>query len=55
MTLRARVEVGIGRSLAFCVHPVAAWRVLSPPRRALIAGAYFAAGYLAILAALFSL
>jgi hypothetical protein len=42
----------LGRSLAFCTHPAAAWRVLSRPGRALVVGAYFAAGYVAVLISL---
>lgn len=42
----------LGRSLAFCAHPAAAWRVLSRPGRALVLGAYFTAGYLAVLVSL---
>jgi hypothetical protein len=46
------LEVAIGWSLAACRHPIAAWRVLSRPRRYLLAGAYGAAAYVAVLGAL---
>jgi hypothetical protein len=46
------VEIAIGWSLAACLHPVAAWRVLSGPRRFLIAGAYGLATYVGLLSAL---
>lgn len=42
----------IGRSLAFCVHPYAAWRRLDARGRTLLVGAYFGASYTAVLAAL---
>jgi hypothetical protein len=47
-----RIEIAIGWSLAACRHPIAAWRVLSRPRRYLLAGAYGAAAYVSMLAAL---
>ena len=37
----------IGRSLALCVHPVAAWRYGSRARLVIFA-AYFAASYVAV-------
>jgi hypothetical protein len=37
----------LGRGLAICVHPWAAWRVGSTPVRIWLVGAYFAVGYLA--------
>jgi hypothetical protein len=46
------IEAMIGRSLAFCLHPTAAWRVLSPKRRALLVAAYFGASYVGVLAVL---
>lgn len=46
------LEIAIGRSLAFCAHPTAAWRVLSPSRRVLLVAAYFGAGYVGMLVAL---
>jgi hypothetical protein len=39
-----------GRLLAFCAHPIAAWRVVSPAERRLIVLAYFSVGFLAGLA-----
>ena len=47
-----KVEILIGRTLACCVHPAAAWRVVSARGRAAIVSAYAAAGYVAVLAAL---
>jgi hypothetical protein len=41
-----QMEVILGRGLAFCCHPWAAWRVLPARRRVLLAGAYFGAAYL---------
>jgi hypothetical protein len=49
------LDVIVGRSLAFCVHPNAAWRRLTARGRALLVGAYFAAGYGTVLALLFML
>src|SRR5215208_846913 len=48
---RARMDVDnvIGRTLAICAHPVAAWRRVSPSGRAVIVGTYFTASYLAVL------
>jgi hypothetical protein len=43
------LEQALGRSLAFIVHPHAAWRILSPKGRAGLVGAYFLAGYAAAL------
>ena len=42
----------LGRSLALCAHPSAAWRVLSRRGRALVLGAYFTASYLTVLVTL---
>jgi hypothetical protein len=42
----------LGRLLAFCVHPVAAWRVLTPFWRFAILTIYAAAGFLIVLTAL---
>ncbi len=44
------LELLIGRGLAFCVHPMAAWRVLSTPGRAFVISAYAVGGYVAVLA-----
>ena len=48
----SRIEIALGRSMAACAHPVAAWRVLSRPRRFLLAGFYGAVSYVSVLAAL---
>lgn len=48
-------EMILGRGLAFCCHPFAAWRVLPRSRRLLLAGAYFAASYVTTLLALMTL
>ncbi len=42
----------IGRSLAACVHPYAAWRAFSARKRLMIAVGYFAAGFISVLSAL---
>ena len=46
------IELVIGRWLAWCSHPVAAWRVLPASGRALILASYFVSSYLAVLLAL---
>jgi hypothetical protein len=46
------VELLIGRGLACCAHPAAAWRRLRPTGRALLLGAYAAGSYVTVLAAL---
>ena len=38
-------DVVIGRTLACCAHPAAAWRRLSGSGKALIVTAYFVIGY----------
>jgi hypothetical protein len=45
-------EILIGRWLAFCAHPAAAWRVLPPSGRCLVAVSYAAASYAASLSLL---
>jgi len=45
-------EIVIGRGLACCLHPTAAWRVLTRSGRALVVAAYAGAGYVAGLTAL---
>lgn len=40
-------EVVLGRALAMCAHPAAAWRVRRG--RAVVLGAYFTAGYVSVL------
>jgi len=47
-----RWETLIGRGLAMCVHPVAAWRCGSLRARLVVVAAYFAASYTVILSAL---
>jgi ribose/xylose/arabinose/galactoside ABC-type transport system permease subunit len=47
-----RHEVLLGRSLAVCAHPHAAWRLGVPAFRLVIVGGYFAAGFVAAFAAL---
>lgn len=51
---RMSADIVIGRTLACCVHPAAAWRRLSASGRAVIIVAYFAISYLGVLAVLFS-
>jgi hypothetical protein len=46
------LELLIGRGLALCAHPLAAWRVLSAPGRAFVISAYAVGGYVTVLAAL---
>jgi hypothetical protein len=46
------MDIIIGRGLAFCAHPLAAWRVLSTPGRVFVVGAYAAAAYVAVLGVL---
>jgi hypothetical protein len=45
-------DLALGRWLAFCVHPICAWRVRSRKVRAVIVASYFTGGYVAVLAAL---
>jgi hypothetical protein len=40
------VDVLIGRSLALCLHPMLAWRFLSPVSRGVLITFYFVLGYL---------
>jgi hypothetical protein len=47
-----RVEVLIGRTLAACIHPLAAWRHTVRSFRLLLVAGYFAAGYVGVLAAM---
>lgn len=49
------LDIIVGRSLAFCVHPRAAWTRLPPVGRAILVGAYFAAGYGTVFALLLTL
>jgi hypothetical protein len=48
----ARPEIVIGRSLAMCAHPYAAWRTRSPRGRLLIFTFYMGASYAVMLAVL---
>jgi hypothetical protein len=45
-------DLALGRWLAFCVHPVLAWRLRSPRVRAVVVTTYFTAGYIGVLTAL---
>jgi hypothetical protein len=47
------LEILLGRSLAACVHPVAAWRSGSRAARAQFFFGYFVAGYFVFLVLLF--
>jgi hypothetical protein len=51
---RMNADVVIGRTLACCLHPAAAWRRVPGSGRALIVGTYFVIGYLGVLAVLFA-
>jgi hypothetical protein len=48
-------EVLVGRTIALCVHPYAAWRSHSMKRRAVLLFTYMAASYFIVLGALLSL
>jgi hypothetical protein len=50
-----RQEIMLGRALAACVHPFAAWRLYSTSWRLWILTAYAAAGYVIGLGVLFVL
>jgi hypothetical protein len=52
ISLPMSADVVIGRTLACCVHPAAAWRRVSKSGKALIIGAYFVVGYFGVLVAL---
>jgi hypothetical protein len=45
-------EVLIGRSLAACVHPMAAWQSKARSFRLLLVAGYFAVGYVTVLVAI---
>ena len=47
-------DVVIGRMLACCVHPAAAWRRLPASGRAMVIVTYFAASYVGVLTVLFA-
>jgi hypothetical protein len=48
----SRVEVAIGRALAACIHPVAAWRTRPDYRRMLLFSGCFTVSYILVLVAL---
>jgi hypothetical protein len=48
----ARLEVLVGRSLAMCAHPYAAWRAYSTAGRLLVFLSYLAASYAVMLTVL---
>jgi hypothetical protein len=45
-----RSEIFIGRSLAICAHPVAAWRTTIRSIRLVLLAGYFAAAYVTVFA-----
>ena len=45
----------LGRLLAYCAHPVLAWRRVPKSDRALIVATYVGAGYLVTLVALLAI
>lgn len=45
-------DIALGRWLAFCAHPTAAWRLLPLHGRLLLAASYAGASYLVSLALL---
>ena len=47
-----RGEVLVGRTMAACVHPLAAWHSRIRSFRVLLLAGYFAAGYIAGLVAI---
>jgi hypothetical protein len=46
------VDVVIGRTLACCAHPAAAWRRLPASGRVLLVAAYVSASYVTVLSLL---
>jgi hypothetical protein len=52
MMCRMPFEIIIGRGLACCLHPLAAWRVMTRPGRALVVAAYVGASFTFTLATL---
>jgi len=46
-----RFEIALGRMAAACVHPLAAWHDARRTFRVLLVAGYFAAGFVAALAA----
>ena len=51
--MRDGVPALVGRTLAACVHPYAAWRTVRRRDRLLIGAGYFTAGFVSVLAVLF--
>jgi hypothetical protein len=49
---RRPVAAFVGRSMAVCAHPYAAWRLRPGATRVLIVSAYAAAAYVLVLGAL---
>jgi hypothetical protein len=47
-----KIEIALGRMAAACVHPLAAWYDARRTFRVLLVAGYFAAGFVAALAAL---
>ena len=47
-----RIEIALGRMAAACVHPQAAWHDARRTFQVLLVAGYFAAGFVAALAAL---
>lgn len=47
-----RTEIVAGRILAACIHPFAAWRILSISWKLVILAAYVVVGYLTVLSGL---
>ena len=52
---RADIEGLVGRSLAMCVHPYAAWRSRSTRCRGFVLFAYFVGSYALVLGALYAM
>jgi hypothetical protein len=52
MMRRMSFEIIIGRGIACCLHPMAAWRVMTRSGRALVVAAYVGASFGATLGAL---
>ncbi len=51
-TSQRNVAAVVGRSVALCVHPYAAWRVRPGSTRVLLVSAYAIAAYAVVLGAL---
>jgi len=52
MMRRMTFDIIIGRGLACCLHPLAAWRVMTRSGRGLVVAAYAGASFTITLAAL---